>query len=150
MTGRTFTPSFTTFNDITNTKTGVNFTGAVSVNSAPVAGSVIISEFREQGPGGAADDFVELYNNTNSNITVATNDGTAGWGLVGTGLVQYTVIPKGTVIPARAHMLAVGTGYSLRGYAGGDLNLNTDIAANSGIGLFNTANPGNWTAGEFD
>jgi hypothetical protein len=147
LTGRTFTPSFTTFNDITSTKTGVNFTGAVSVNSAPAVGSVIISEFRQQGPGGAADDFVELYNNTDADITVATNDGTAGWGLAGTGLVQYTVIPKGTVIPARGHFLAVGAGYSLRGYAGGDLNLNTNIAPNSGIGLFNTANSGNWTAG---
>jgi len=92
--GRTFTPSFVTFNDISSTKTGVNFTGALSGSSTPTAGSVIISEFREQGPGGAADDFVELYNNTNSDITVGTNDGTTGWGLAGTGLVQYTIIPE--------------------------------------------------------
>jgi hypothetical protein len=144
--GRTFTPSFATFNDITNTKTGVDFTGALSSSSTPAAGSVIISEFREQGPGGANDDFVELYNNTLADITVATNDGTAGWGLAGTGPVQFTVIPNGTVIPAHGHLLAVGTGYNLRGYAGGDLNLNADIPANTGIGLFNTANPANWTA----
>jgi hypothetical protein len=147
LTGRTFTPSFVTFNDITSTKTGVDFTGAVSTSSTPTAGSVIISEFREQGPGGPGDDFVELYNNTNSNITVATNDGTAGWGLAGTGLVQFTVIPNGTVIPARGHLLAVAPNYSLRGYAGGDLNLGAGIPANSGIGLFNTANSANWTAG---
>jgi len=89
---------------------------------------------------------VELYNKTNSDITVTTSDGTAGWGLAGTGPVQFTVIPKGTVIPAHGHFLVVGTAYSLRGYAAGDLNLNNDIPANTGIGLFNSANPGSWTA----
>jgi len=147
LTGRTFTPSFATFNDIPNSKSGVDFTGAVSSSALPVNGSVIISEFREQGPGGAGDDYVELYNNTDSNITVTTNDGTAGWALAGTGPVLYTVIPNGTVIPARAHFLVVGISYSLRAYAGGDLNLNSDIPANTGIGLFNTTNAGSWTTG---
>jgi hypothetical protein len=148
LSGVFFIPSFVTFNDITNTKTGVDFTRDLGPNPpAPTVGSVIISEFREQGPSGAGDDFVELYNNTDANISVGTSDGTEGWGLVGTGLVQFTVIPKGTVIPARGHLLVVGTGYSLRGYSGGDLNLNADIPANTGIGLFNTANPANWTAG---
>ena len=100
-----------------------------------MAGSVIISEFREQGPAVRADDFVELYNKTNSNITVTTNDGSPGWGLTGASLSGLTVIPNGTVIPAHGHFLVVGTAYSLRAYAGGDLNLNADIPANSSIGL---------------
>jgi hypothetical protein len=148
LSGRTFTPSFATFNDIANTQTGVNFTGALSSSSTAAAGSVIISEFREQGPGGSTDEYVELYNNTNSNITVATNDGSAGWGLANPSIpLLITVIPDGTVIPARGHFLVVGTGYSLRAYAGGDLNVATDIPSNLGIGLFNTANTANFTTG---
>src|SRR5207249_3618437 len=100
--GYTFTPPFTTFNDVANSQTNVNFTGNTSTNATPTAGSVIISEFREQGPAGSNDEFVELYNNTNSNITVTTGDGSAGWALATNGPTQVAVIPKGTVIPARA------------------------------------------------
>jgi len=55
----------------------------VAFAQAPVAGQVLIGEFRQRGPGGGFDEFVELYNNTDAALVV--NDptppatGAAGW-----------------------------------------------------------------------
>jgi len=38
------------------------------------AGQVVISELRYRGPNGIRDEFVELYNNTDSTITVQALD----------------------------------------------------------------------------
>jgi Lamin Tail Domain len=121
----------------------------------PAQGSVplVISEFRFRGPGGANDEFVELFNASNSPVTVSTSDGSAGWSLVASdGLVRFT-IPVGTVIPAHAHYLAVNNlSYSLDGYpagngagATGDTLYILDIPDRAGIALFSTSNPTNFT-----
>ena len=153
------------------------------LGAAQAAGSLIISEFRFRGPGLGAgdggeaspvpndgggpnapgteqdnDEFVELYNNTSSDITVTTLDGSAGWAVVAADGVTRFIIPNGTVIPAHGHFLAVNVdGYSLNGYAGGDdvylpsdtVNAvggyNLDIPDGSGIALFSTAEPANYT-----
>lgn len=121
------------------------------------------------GPGapGTAEDndeYIEFYNDTDSDITVSTLDGSAGWALVASdGAVRF-IIPNGTVIPARGHFLAVNVdGYSLcpdpdngSCYAQGDTVLLPDgatsaggytleIADGSGIALFNTSNPTGFT-----
>ncbi|MGH9941873.1 MAG: Calx-beta domain-containing protein [Pyrinomonadaceae bacterium] len=122
-------------------------------------GQVIISEFRLRGPqpsgtpdDGALDEFIELYNNTDSDITVTTADGSAGWSLVADdGAARFT-IPNGTHINARGHVLAVNSlGYSLGDYGGagesaGDFSYTVDIADGAGIALFRTADPLNFTA----
>ncbi|MET0650068.1 MAG: hypothetical protein ABW208_25960 [Pyrinomonadaceae bacterium] len=152
-----------------------------SLGAPAAAGSLIISEFRFRGPGLGAgdggevspvsddggpaapgteqdnDEFVELYNNTDSDITVTTIDGSAGWAVVAADGVTRFIIPNDTVIPARGHFLAVnGDGYSLNGYAQGDDvylpsdtnetvgSYNLDIPDGSGIALFGTANPANY------
>lgn len=146
-------------------------------------GQLIISEFRFRGPGSARptvraaskgggrspayledpngyDEFVELYNNTDVDITVSTEDGSAGWALasesnnVSAESNVAVVIPNGTVIPARRHYLIANTeGYSLGGYPAGPETSATprttatpdqsydefDIPNNSGVALFNTA-----------
>jgi predicted extracellular nuclease len=154
-----------------------------SLGNAQASGSLIISEFRFHGanlggdevspetgggsdppggpsaPGTAAenDEFIEFYNNTDSDITVSTIDGSAGWALVAADGVVRFIIPNGTVIPARHHFLAANVdGYSLFDYglpdavllpdgvtmaAGYDLNILDD----SGIALFRTANPSFFT-----
>ncbi|MCA1591219.1 MAG: proprotein convertase P-domain-containing protein, partial [Acidobacteria bacterium] len=95
----------------------------VTVQS-PAATPVIISELRTSGPGGLGDDFVEMYNNTNSPLTVAASDASAGFGLFKMGTdcntapVLIATIPNGTVIPARGHFLVVGGQYSLANYGG--------------------------------
>ena len=151
------------------------------LGTAQATDSLIISEFRFRGPGDSSevrpasvgasktgglnaigtpqegDEFVELYNNTNSDITVSTLDGSAGWAVVAADGVTRFIIPNDTVIPARGHFLAGGPSYSLGSYAMPDevyLPSNTsllvtayadEIPDGSGIALFNTANPANFT-----
>lgn len=155
------------------------------------AGQVIISEFRFRGPGfiggppappmqslkgvktpvligptnQAQDEFIEIYNNSNSDVTVLTTDGSAGWAVVGADGVTRFIIPNNTVIPARGHFLGVNTvGYSLTNYGGpnagaGDTVLladgvtpasgyTLDIPDGSGVALFRSANPANFTLAE--
>ena len=110
------------------------------------AGTILISELRTSGPAGAGDDFVEIYNNTDTPHTV--NDGSGimdsahGYGLFKMGAdcsatpVLIGIIPNGTVIPARGHYLFVGSAYSLGGYATGDQVLSADIQNDRNVALF--------------
>ena len=122
-------------------------TGTITANTA---GTVLISELRTSGPGGAGDDFVEISNNTNSPLTVAASDASAGYGLYKMGAdcnatpILIGVIPNGTVIPARGHYLFVGSAYSLTNYGGagaaaGNLTLSSDIETDGNVGLFTTS-----------
>jgi len=118
-------------------------------------GSVIISELRFRGPGGTQDEFVEMYNNTNSPITVATTDGSAGWTLVASTGVELCRINNGTVLPARGHYLCTNSfAYSLNNYGGtnggtGDTAwAGVDIPSAGGVALFRTNNPVNYTLSE--
>lgn len=124
----------------------------LTVTGVVQAGDLIISEFRNFGPDpdgpdpgltGGQDDFVELYNDTDAAITVATTDGSPGWALVSATATTLFVIPNGTVIPARGHYLAVNPSeYSLGAYATADINFTADLT--EGIALFNTANQANF------
>jgi hypothetical protein len=148
-----------------------------SLDVPQTAGTVIISEFRFRGPGvsapatilnqsklkvqvitannSAADEFVEIYNNTDADITVSTTDGSSGWALVASDGVTRFTIPNGTLIRARGHYLGVNSnGYSLSTYpagsgttATGDATYTLDIPDASGIALFRTSNPANFTSG---
>ena len=122
----------------------------------PTPGSVLISEFRFRGSNGSLDEFIELYNNTNSDIIVSTTDGSDGWALVASDGAIRQVIPNNKVIKARSHYLCVNStdpgGYSLgpnqansSTAVAGDIAYTTEIADNTGIALFRTANPANFT-----
>ncbi|MBV8859879.1 MAG: HYR domain-containing protein [Acidobacteria bacterium] len=121
--------------------------GTITPESTP--GTVIISELRTSGPAGADDEFVELYNNTDSPITVASSDASGGWALVKSGAtcgdtpVVVAVIPNGTVIPARGNYLVTGSAYSLGAYAAGDMALVFGIEDDSNVALFNTSDLSN-------
>ena len=75
----------------------------------------------------------------------------SGWSLVAADGVARFTIPNGAVIPARGHYLGVNSsGYSLMNYGGtgnaaGDISYTSDIADNTGIALFRTVNPENFT-----
>lgn len=94
----------------------------LAVPSTPL----IISEFRLRGPGAdgtvpSADDdddeFVEIYNNSNSPVTVNAFDGSDGFALAAADGITRFIIPNGTFIPARGHYLGVNpAGYSLGAY----------------------------------
>ena len=106
---------------------------------------LIISEFRVRGPNGATDEFIEIYNNSGADHTVA--GGGTGYGVASSDGVARCVIPNGTVIPNRGHYLCVNSaGYSLASYpagngttATGDATYTTDIPDNAGIAMFNTS-----------
>jgi hypothetical protein len=133
--------------NLTGTNVGVitdnQAVGTITTASTP--GTVIISELRTSGPAGSDDDFVELLNNTDADITV----GPAGWSLVKSGSdcsetpVIIAVIPGGTVIPARGNYLLVGSAYSLSAYAIGDQTLTLNIEDDRNVALFNTADISN-------
>jgi len=100
------------------------------------------------------DEYIELYNNTDAPLTVSTTDNSEGWALVADDGVIRFIVPNGTQIPARGRFLGVNSaGYSLADYpagsnstATGDATYTRDIVTNrSGIALFRTANPANFT-----
>jgi Tol biopolymer transport system component len=144
-------------NGTNETRLTVNFVTDEHPDWQPIreanSGDVIISEFRFRGTAGPADEFIELYNTTDSAFIVNTTDGSAGWTLAalspdGASASAVFTIANGTVIPARTHYLAVNNssgGYSLGGYASADTSYTFDIADNVGIALFKTAAPANWT-----
>jgi subtilisin-like proprotein convertase family protein len=114
--------------------------------SGPSASALIISEFRERGPSGANDEFVELYNPAATQVVVSTSDASAGWAVVASDGTARFVIPNGTVIPPRGHYLGTNSvAYSLSGYATANISFTTDIPDNSGLALFNTATVANFT-----
>ena len=126
----------------------------IAIVPSAVPGDLLISEFRLRGPGGTTDEFVEIYNPSTLPLIVATFDGSPGFALAASdGGVRFA-IPNGTVIPGGGHYLGVNSGgYSLATYpagngttATGDAIYTTDIPDNSGIALFNTANPASFNA----
>jgi uncharacterized repeat protein (TIGR01451 family) len=144
---------------------GAVLAGAINAAPAPGGGIKRAGVARRPPPrndivSAANDEFVEFYNNTDSEIAVGATDGSAGWALVASdGQVRF-IIPTGVTIPARGHFLAVNTrGYSLSAYAAGDQVLlpdgvtesggyTTDIPDGSGVALFRTANPSDFTSDE--
>jgi hypothetical protein len=119
-------------------------------------GDLVISEFRFSGPNGETDEFVELYNTTNSPIIVNAFDGSAGFTVAAPngagGITELATIPSGATIPARGHYLvANSTGYSLGNYGGTDKALpdatyTGDIPNQSGVAIFRTSASTNFTA----
>jgi hypothetical protein len=132
------------------------------VPKAPTAGSLIISEYRLQGPNGFEDEFIEIYNDSGADHTVA--GGGTGYAIAASDGIVRCTIPNGTVIPARGHYLCVNSdGYSLATYpagngttATGDATYTTEITdgedpdgmggnpplARQGIALFNNNSGG--------
>ncbi|MGA8810084.1 MAG: hypothetical protein WB973_19620 [Thermoanaerobaculia bacterium] len=119
--------------------------GLLTLIAAPAAfGQLIISEFRLRGPSGANDEFIEVYNNSGADHTVA--GGGTGYAVAASDGVARCVIPNGTVIPNRGHYLCTNSmAYSLAGNATGDATYTTDIPDNAGIALFNTSVAANFT-----
>ena len=135
--------------------------------------NLLINEFRLRGPQGPRDEFVELYNPTDSAVVVETSDGSDGWALAtsdGATTIALAVVPWGTVIPARGHFLIADnpdaaddptTVYSLNGYAGksdpaslirgadSDTGFSVDIPDGNGLAMFKSSTTSNFT-GSFE
>ncbi|HEX8130632.1 MAG TPA: carboxypeptidase regulatory-like domain-containing protein [Pyrinomonadaceae bacterium] len=147
----TFLPASRTFAAYQGNQT-VTFTRTV----LPEAGQLLISEFRLRGPfptggeSGARDEFVEIYNNTDSTFVVNTPDASSGWVVVSSETFAPSVrsiIPRGTIIAPRGHyLIGNGSGYSLTAFASPDLFYIGDFPDNSGIALIRTSNAANYLA----
>src|SRR5215207_3515512 len=124
------------------------FAAFVFVSAAETSAQLIISEFRVRGPNGANDEFIEIYNNSGADHTVA--GGGTGYAVAASDGVTRCVIQNGTVLPNRGHYLCVNSvGYSLASYpagngttATGDATYTTNIPDNAGIALFNNNSGG--------
>jgi endonuclease G len=100
---------------------------------------VIISEFRFRGtdPDGAgpltasANEFVELYNQTDESVTLT------GWTLRASDGTTLLTLPA-AVVAARSHYLVAGSGYGLSSYAAANATLGADIPDGAGVALFNS------------
>jgi hypothetical protein len=110
---------------------------------------LLISEFRLHGTAGGNDEFIELYNNTNSPLVVSDTNGGTGYAVVGTNTTgtfstRFTV-PNGTVIPAHGHYLGTNNGAS--GYSlgtAGDVTYATGIVDGGGVAVFSTTTTASW------
>lgn len=135
---------------------------------------LIISEFRLNGTNGANDEFIEIYNASDSPHTVNSSDGSmTGYGVAASdGALRFT-IPQNTVIPARGHYLGCNSvGYSLAALPSGNDGVSATTATcdatytanitngedpdgagptpplpRRGIAIFSTAISGNFNAG---
>jgi len=152
--GTRFAPAYRTYNDVASSQSGQDFAAAAdSAGAVPSPGQVLISEFRLRGKNGAADEFIELYNNTDSDITVNTADGSNGWAVDGTSSgsrENVAIIPNGTVLPARKYFLLAARDYSIVGYANADFYYQpisgADLDDDTGLALYPTTTRGNFSA----
>jgi hypothetical protein len=78
-------------------------------------GTILISEFRFNGPGGSADEFIELYNNSDSPVNLS------GWTIVAPAGAGGGGVLSGLngIIGARGHYLVAPSDYSVSGYPAG-------------------------------
>ena len=134
---------------------------SVSANSSSLGqAELLISEFRLgvgnfSVPTANRDEYVELYNNSDSPLVVQAIDSSTGWAVVASDGVTRFIIPNGTIIPPRGHYLGVNSaGYSLGGYpagnnstALGDVTFTEDMPAGltGGVALFRTADTAGFT-----
>jgi subtilisin-like proprotein convertase family protein len=129
------TPTATATPTATINPTPTPTPGATPTPTPSTGTPVLISEFRTRGPAGGSDEFVELYNNSNSAVDIG------GWKIKGSnnaGAVSTRLtVTAGTTIPARGHFLATNstasTGYS--GSVAGNQTYSTGITDDGGIAV---------------
>lgn len=78
--------------------------------SRAISNSIVISEFRTRGPSGESDDFIELFNRANENVSIG------GW-VVRAQQTRSTnsvsvVIPNNVILYPGSHYLIAGPAYS--------------------------------------
>ncbi len=103
---------------------------AAKLTVMPVAATsgALLSQFCYGGPGGTADEFIELVNTTNAPLLVN------GWSVI----AGSVTVPVSGTIPANGHLLLTNSGgYSLGIGASGDISYTGDISPGATITLKN-------------
>ncbi len=99
----------------------------------PVAPNhIVISEFRTNGPGGAGDEFIELYNPSAVSVDIG------GWKIrrssaCGTTLATIVTIPLNTILAPGQHYLAGGPSFTPAPQP--EATYTSGVADSGGIGL---------------
>ncbi len=93
---------------------------------------LVISEFRTMGPGGANDEFVEIYNPTSNWVDIS------GWIISGSNndgssVQTRATIPASTILRSGQYYLVANNGYT--GTVTANLKYGTSIADDGGIAL---------------
>lgn len=117
----------------TNLATGdtSEFSAAQVLATGSTTGA-LITELRFRGPGGEADEFVEVRNTTDAPLNLS------GWQLLkGTDPALAARVPTGTIIPARGHYLFASANYSLSSYASRNQLLSSPLADGEAVSLRN-------------
>jgi len=96
--------------------------------AASASSAVEIDQLRLSGPGGAGDQFVELYNSSSSAVPVGN------WQLQGSNDAS-TTLGASVSIPANGHLLFTGSGYTLGSIPASDASLPAGIPAHGGVQL---------------
>jgi hypothetical protein len=114
--------------EATDTNTGQTDTKQLSINvTGGTSSPLIIQGLRFAGPGGAADDYVELYNPTANAVDLT------GWWL---GYPGGVVKLSSGSLPSGGHYLIAGSAYSLSSYASADLAPSgLDLPSDGGVQL---------------
>ena len=108
--------------------------GANTCNPPTGSATVVISEFRTRGPSGGNDEFVEIYNKSNSTVDIS------GWKIKASnnaGAVSTrATVAANTVLPIHGHFLVANN--STSGYSGSttpDQTYTTGISDDGGIAV---------------
>ncbi len=105
-----------------------------AVTVEPAAGQVLISEFRTRGPGGASDEFIEVYNPTTSSIVIGglkiRSSSSAG-----ATLTTRATIANGITVGPGCHYLFAPTTFSGSGVVPPDQTVSSGIADDGGIAI---------------
>ena len=115
-----------------NGSTSVALTGTATAPGGTAA--IVISEIRFRGPSGGNDEFVEIYNNSDTAADIS------GWRLLGSSNTAPSgiraTVPANVILPGRAHYLFVNI--AAAGYSGtvpGNVTYTTGFGDNGGAAL---------------
>ncbi|HEY3041514.1 MAG TPA: lamin tail domain-containing protein [Pyrinomonadaceae bacterium] len=115
--------------------------GTTTVNSSPATlvvepgtSQLLISEFRTRGPGGAADEFVEIYNPTTSSLTIGGLKIRASNGS-GTISDRITITAGATLGPGCHYLLANSSSGGFSGSLPADQTYGNGITDDGGIAI---------------
>ena len=125
--------------NLTNTAAAANTptnTGTATSTSPASTTGIVISEFRTRGPGGASDEFIELYNPTSTAVDIS------GWKInasnnAGSADTRAT-IPASTLLRSGQYYLVANNGYT--GSVIANLKYGTAITNDGGIALLTSNN----------